>query len=381
MLERFEDENYRFSFDEEWLADPERPILGQLFEDRRPYDIETSGMACWFAHLLPQDPLRRFLARHEGVDDRDDFAVLAASGRDLPGAVVLEPGESPLSARRTPAAMGEGRGVTPGLRLGFSLGGAQWKLSVRRREGGLTIPARGESGDWIAKFDDPRHPGMPRVEYATTSWARSIGIEVPEVRLGTVDEFETIPEDFPTGDGVVFLTRRFDRDGNVRIHMEDFGQITDRPPGDRQYDGRFEDIAIVLGRIAPDEVRAFVERLSFCVVSGNGDAHLKNWSVLYPDRRTPRLSPAYDLVSTVAYSTRYQALTLGGTRELAAINESAFDLLAAVCDREASIVRAWAREAASKAHDVWHAENAHYELTERQRRRITDHVASVRLGR
>ena len=37
------------------------------------------------------------------------------------------------------------------------------------------------------------------------------------------------------------------------------------------------------------------------VVMGNRDMHLKNWSLLYPDRRTPVLSPAYDRVSTVPY--------------------------------------------------------------------------------
>jgi serine/threonine-protein kinase HipA len=45
-----------------------------------------------------------------------------------------------------------------------------------------------------------------------------------------------------------------------------------------------------------------MRRLAFMVLSGNADAHLKNWSLLYPDGVRPRLAPVYDLVSTVMYS-------------------------------------------------------------------------------
>jgi serine/threonine-protein kinase HipA len=41
--------------------------------------------------------------------------------------------------------------------------------------------------------------------------------------------------------------------------------------------------------------------LVFNFIIGNGDAHLKNWSLIYPDRRRAQLSPAYDLVSTAPY--------------------------------------------------------------------------------
>src|SRR5437879_13082795 len=48
--------------------------------------------------------------------------------------------------------------------------------------------------------------------------------------------------------------------------------------------------------------------------------HLKNWSLLYPDRRTPVLSPAYDFVATLPYLPGDTlALTFGGGRSLAGI--------------------------------------------------------------
>ncbi len=44
-----------------------------------------------------------------------------------------------------------------------------------------------------------------------------------------------------------------------------------------------------------------MRRLTFSTLIGNGDMHLKNWSLIYPDRRTAALSPAYDFASTIPY--------------------------------------------------------------------------------
>jgi serine/threonine-protein kinase HipA len=42
-------------------------------------------------------------------------------------------------------------------------------------------------------------------------------------------------------------------------------------------------------------------RLLVNILLGNGDAHLKNWSLLYADQVTAELAPAYDIVYTQAY--------------------------------------------------------------------------------
>ncbi len=60
-------------------------------------------------------------------------------------------------------------------------------------------------------------------------------------------------------------------------------------------------------------------RLAFNVLIGNGDARLKNWSLIYLDERRPTLSPAYDLVSTVVYGRQGGhlddlGLRLGGSK-------------------------------------------------------------------
>ena len=48
-------------------------------------------------------------------------------------------------------------------------------------------------------------------------------------------------------------------------------------------------------------IAEFIRRLVFNTLIGNADMHLKNWSLIYPDRRRAALAPAYDFVSTIQY--------------------------------------------------------------------------------
>ncbi|MEZ4297379.1 MAG: HipA domain-containing protein [Polyangiaceae bacterium] len=386
ILERFEDEEHRFSFDGDWLSNPTHPILGQLFEDRLPRDIHTSGLPCWFAHLLPQGPLLRMIAREAGVDPLDYLDILQFLGADLPGAVVLSPGQAP-SYRRPPAQTEPATGT--GGRLRFSaLAGAQSKLSVHPGERGLVLPVEGGMGSWIAKFHSPSFTDLPRVEHATMTWARESGIRVPPFRLGSADEIVDIPEGIPTGSGEVYLIERFDRQpGNIRVHMEDFGQVLDRPPGDGpggQFSGRYEHIAAVLSAIAPHDIRELCERIVFCVLAGNGDAHLKNWTVLYPDGRTPRLSPAYDLVSTVVYPHVVEdclALDLGTSRRFEDVSEMSFELLARSCGISFEEMTTWVRAQAERVRAVWAERATDFSYSDAERGHIEAHLARVPLGR
>lgn len=71
------------------------------------------------------------------------------------------------------------------------------------------------------------------------------------------------------------------------------------------------------------------------VASGNADAHLKNWALVYPDGVRPVLSPLYDQVATIAWPEvdSSLALKLAGTRDPSRVNLDSFRRLA----RKASI--------------------------------------------
>lgn len=384
-LERFDDEEYCFSFDEAWLSMSERPVLGQIFEDRLPNDIITSGIPCWFAHLLPQGPLLRMIAREAGVDADDDFDILQFLGQDLPGAVLLLPG-APRSYRN-PQRFAEPVVAKAGKLRFSALAGGQWKLSVHEGERGLVLPVEGGTASWIAKFHNPEFAELPRIEFATMSWAACAGLTIPKFRLGNVTELIELPAGIPTGDGHVFLIERFDRPPTgERIHMEDFGQVLDRPPGSGpggQFSLSHEHIAAVLYHLAPQDVREFCERIVFCALAGNGDGHLKNWTLLYPDGQHPRLSPAYDLISTVLYPKLDDclALDLGRSKKYEDITENSFRLFAQAIHGQHSEVATWARTFAQRVRAVWHDESPQFGYTSNEQVIIQKHLDRVPLGK
>jgi serine/threonine-protein kinase HipA len=160
---RRSNETATFSSFEEYWALSERPVLGQMFEQRGPMwqPSATTALPTWFANLLPEGPLRHAIASDIGVNEEREFFLLArVGGNDLPGAVriaVVEAGEDPLEVE--PDDEDADPATEPSDALKFSLAGVQLKFSVADEARGLTVPARGESGTWIAKLPD-RRPGF-----------------------------------------------------------------------------------------------------------------------------------------------------------------------------------------------------------------------------
>lgn len=84
------------------------------------------------------------------------------------------------------------------------------------------------------------------------------------------------------------------------MHIEDLAQVRNVYPN-AKYEGNYETVAALIYRRSDlHALREFARRLAFCVLISNGDAHLKNWSLIYRNPRVPTLSPAYDLVATRA---------------------------------------------------------------------------------
>lgn len=195
-------------------------------------------------------------------------------------------------------------------------------------------------GDWLVKFPDYRHADVPRNEFAIMSLARAVGVDVPDIRLLHRDELDGLPgRMWPNSEEWAYAVRRFDRtsDGSrSRIHIEDFAQVRDKYARDK-YQSTFETVAALSYRGRDvDSLRESARRIAFSVVVGNGDAHLKNWSLIYRDGRTPALSPVYDLVSTVPYAPSDEpedlGLKFGGSKRFEGVRLAAFERLEGVLD-------------------------------------------------
>ncbi|MGH3697748.1 MAG: type II toxin-antitoxin system HipA family toxin [Pseudonocardiaceae bacterium] len=326
-----------FAFTDDYLSDPDRPVLGLIFEQNlRARHASALRLPPWFSNLLPEGRLRDWIAADRQVSPHREMELLAQVGHDLPGAVrVLPEDASPIQAWSLAATSGHPDAKDSGTgRVGwrFSLAGVSLKFSMVRKDDRLTLPAHGEGGDWIVKLPDRVYADVPRNEHAMMSLASAIGIDVPEVRLVHRDMLDGLPPGvWPDNEEWAYAIRRFDRDDDRNlVHIEDLAQVRNFYP-ESKYNGNFETVAALVYRGRDlAALHEFARRLTFTILISNGDAHLKNWSLIYPDRRIPVLSPAYDLVCTAVYRNDEPedlGLKFGGTRRFARINTQTFTRL------------------------------------------------------
>lgn len=124
----------------------------------------------------------------------------------------------------------------------------------------------------------------------------------------------------------------------------------------------------------------FIARVAFVVLTGNGDMHLKNWSLLYPNGRAPTLSPAYDFVSTVPYLPNDRmALNLAGTKEFAEVTLERFRRLADRAHLPEHETLDTVRRIVDGARGAWPKIRRESKLPEELAVRIDAHMRGVKL--
>jgi serine/threonine-protein kinase HipA len=360
-----------FTFDDAYADDPVRPTMSLSFKDAmgdliRDQPRTQTRLSPFFSNLLPEGPLRDYLAERAGVNVVREFYLLWALGPDLPGAVIARgpDGEEPPpdSGDEIPAAPG-GAAEAP---LRFSLAGVQLKFSaLEKAPGGLTVPATGVGGSWIVKLPSTRFSRVSENEFSMMTLAKAVGIDVPDIQLLDLNQIAGLPNGIGRLEGAAYAIRRFDRTAQgERIHMEDFAQVFSVYPDDKYKHATYRAIAKVLWLETGEAgILEFIRRLVFNALIGNADMHLKNWSLLYADGITPSLSPAYDFVSTLAYIPDDKAaLKFARTARWDGLTEDELAYLAAKAGLPERLVITTARATAEAFREIWAKERGHLPL-------------------
>ena len=378
------DDRNLFTFEDTYLADPNAPVLSQGYFALSGLIQTTESHTTadpFFANLLPEGKLREYLAERDHVSPERDFSLLAILGEDLPGAVRLREesisGDEP-SIIETAQARAQ-RGGEPLLR--FSLAGVQLKFSaIQATDGGLTIPTSG--GSHIIKLPSSRWSRVPENEWAMMTYARAVGISVPPFSLVPLESIANLPSGLDRMEGrSAFLIERFDRtrDGR-RIHIEDFAQVFRVRPARKYHDASYGSIARALNALQPADLPDFIGRLVFNIGIGNADAHLKNWSLIYDDPTHPRLSPAYDLVSTIQYLRDDKlALSISRTKQWTAMTFDLLERFARHAGVPSGTVKRAADDMVAAMHDTWPRVKDDLNLTANEIDTIEKHQATIPL--
>lgn len=366
-LARLDGDRSIFTFDEAYLADEERPTLSLAYRDQyggiinapRAYQTQIEP---FFSNLLPEGALRDYLARRAGIKPVREYLLLAQLGGDLPGAVKAVPVEARGVQPEHPDEEGLVAHAKRALR--FSLAGVQLKFSALRnrgKNGGLTIPVSGTGGDWIVKLPSARHPDVPENEFAAMSLAAKLGIDVPDIDLVPLEAIDGLPDGITRYGASAYAIRRFDRTDTGSVHIEDFAQVFGVYADDKYENASYRQILSVLA-IEADEASAveFVRRLTYSVLIGNGDMHLKNWSLIYPDQCRPILAPAYDLLSTIAYIPEEDsALKFHRSRAWESFTYRELETIADKARLPSHLVISTVKETVERFDTLWEQETTH----------------------
>jgi len=356
-----------FSFPEAYVADQNRPTLSLSFKNDlggiiTDHTATRVRVPPFFSNLLPEGHLRDYLAGRAGVNPAREFFLLWALGNDLPGAVTIKRAEDKTWPPSTDAKFSEKNHIHKNA-LRFSLAGIQLKFSAlfnAKANRGLTIPAEGVGGSWIVKLPSTRFEGIPENEFAMMTLARLIGIDVPEIDLIDIDSIANLPKGLGELSGKAYAIRRFDRTTQGPVHIEDFAQVYGVYPEKKYERASYSNIGAVIGTEGTEEdIAEFTRRLVFNTLIGNGDLHLKNWSLIYSDPRIPSLSPAYDFVSTIAYIKDDEAaLKYARTRRFDSFDLKELSYLAGKARLPEKPVIDTAKETIALFHEVWAKEKA-----------------------
>jgi serine/threonine-protein kinase HipA len=360
-----------FSLAPEYIANSDRYPLTlshkdpdnfqRQLEKKHPY-MTTQRLHPVLSNLLPEGSLRDLLSQMMKTHRDNEFPLLGWLGKDLPGALLAEP----MEAEHIPGYVLEHHGKIepttidmPDRRAYFSLAGVQMKFSMHDQDGRYITGDPQAPGDWIVKTPSTVHAHVPLNEYTSMTLAGLAGVNIPEIRLIEMDQIENLPAINLPNETLAYGIRRYDRlPGHERVNSEDFAQIFFAYAHDKYRVANYEQIGKLIYHKTLHGQRDIVQmaiRLLVNILLANGDAHLKNWSLLYNNRMDAELSPAYDIVSTKIYMTDevQYALNMAKTKAWYDVSFEHFKAWAKDVDVPWRIIHLNLKAALDKARTLW----------------------------
>ncbi len=275
-----------------------------------PYRAESyadTALPSVFAMNRPEGYLLDKLRERFGKFMRlDDMRLLAITGANQIGRLRYFVPEKPRESLRAEVGLSTllNSGASDelfdhlvGLYLSSGISGFQPKVMMPDADALTPIVEKSTAvtPDLIVKAAGEDYAHLAQNEFLCMAAAREAGISVPEFWL--------------SDDGSLFVMRRFDLEGDARqqLGFEDMAVLLGRS-AEQKYLGSYERIAEMIGYLCAENraesLVRFFDYVTLSVMVRNGDAHLKNFGLIYdrPGGRAPSLAPLFDVVTTTVYS-------------------------------------------------------------------------------
>ncbi|SDH99838.1 serine/threonine-protein kinase HipA [Arthrobacter subterraneus] len=306
-LERTSSAGTRFSYTTDFLGSGSRPIATTLPLTESAVETPAGSLPAFFAGLLPEGYRLSLLRRAVKTSLDDELTLLLAVGADVPGDVQVVPhGEAPAepkaAANATSPEETDFASLFDAVDL-HALPGVQAKASASM----LTVPLAIQRRRYILKLNPPEYPHLIHNEAMHLAGAKAL--KIPVTRSSLVADRNMLPG---------LLVERFDRRWEAgalqRLPQEDATQVLNLPPG-AKYGVDAEEVVLALAGVCKAGAiarRNLYLQFLFAWLTGNGDLHAKNVSVLGSTRGDFVVAPVYDIPCTLLYGDNTMALPIAG---------------------------------------------------------------------
>lgn len=304
VLEEQEAGGFRFTYHDNYQGP--RAFLGMPLKQRR---FEWKGFPPEFDGLIPEGVLLEQLLRTHKLERSDRMGLLLAIGSDTVGWVsICAPEDIKLHKPRTIATGSVRKSVIRPEhalentnaeivrfhgqhRLKMSISGVQAKAQAVFERSSSRFKLVDKGGGFILKPQVEAYANLPENECLSMTLAAKAGIATPDFGLTQSQDGK-----------LVYYIQRFDRAGpkNSKVlRVEDMAQVMGAP-AEWKYLGNIESLVNKLSQVVSNPViqkAEFLKRFLFNWIIGNGDMHLKNWSLMEL-KGVIQLTPAYDFLNT-----------------------------------------------------------------------------------
>ena len=293
---------YTFVFN--YLPDAPSDLPVSLLMPKRTESWISRELHPVFQISLPEGALRELIVRKFGkrFEHFGDLELLAVVGENMIGRIQVTPHGQAIAGLTAHESLSR-------LIKEDTTNLVEHYLGARLHESGVSggfmkflakSPTNYQDGhttlaldDWIIKLNDDDHPHIVLVEYFGMMAARAAGLNVPEVHL--------------SDDRKHLLIKRFDLTSEAtRLGFEDMCALLGLPARDK-FTGSVERVIKTIktycqsGQIQKS-LNHFFGQYLLASTMRNGDAHLKNFGLIYNDIKNATLAPTYDMLSMSVYA-------------------------------------------------------------------------------